>query len=332
MFNFKFTQDPNDIRIALNVIFDGVAALILIPIVHFALGFTEVPVRILTFGILMLAVGAIVYYAVNRQIPAPEPPVVETEDAEVVVDNIQKTIKIPKMPEYPPTGGPDSAIRYRDNRHAIVLTPYVLLAACVAFMAIKMLSGEVSVQAANGLLLLIELLCVALIVFDRRHDGRVVTVLVILLFVATIIFVWTSREQINIYYGQLVLVAAVVTLKWYLWSRTWIVASKKLILYVIKPPVTSFAPSIEIRAASAPNITQSLLDTALNTCTVHLDTSSNENGRFKAVRFVKRPDEIRPLFGQPTSTEFKKSIREAKLQRKVLKTKRRQERKDNKMH
>lgn len=329
---FKLTQDPNDIRIALNVIGDSIAALVLIPIVNVAFGFTEVPVRVLAFGIIMLAIAALLYYVVDHQIPAPERPVIETEEADIMIGETEATVKIPKMPEYPPKNGPESAILYKLTRQPIVLTPYVLLVVTALVLTVLLLTGKLSVQAVNGIFLFLEIVCLVLILFDRRHDilvkERVYTVLMCLLFVVAMFFVWTSQQQINVYFGQLALITAIVVAKFYLWGRTSIVATKKVMLYMIRTPLGNIAPSIEIRAASAPNITQSLLDILLDTCTVHLDTSAEENGRFKSLRWVRKPDEIRPLFGQPTSAELKRNERDAKLRAKALKERRKQLRRD----
>lgn len=328
MFKFKLPDDPNDIRIALNVIGDGVAALALFPIVDIAFRFTEVPVRVVAFVIIMIGVAALLYFVVDQKIPVPERPVIETEEADMLISETEATVTVPKMPSYPPSVGPESAIRYRLPRHGIVLTPYVLLAVTFVGSTVMLLLGNMSVQAVNGTLLFLEIACILLILFDRRHDGRVFTVFVCALFVAAIVFVWTSQQQINVYFGQLSLVAIVVTVKFYLWQRTRVAASRKVMLYMIVTPFSSFAPSIEIKAASAPNITQTPLDMILNTCTIHLDTSAIENGRYKSLRFVKYPDEIRPLFGQPTSSELKKNARDAKLRAKALKEKRKEKRKE----
>lgn len=332
MFKFKLTEDPDDIRIALNVICNSIAALALIPIVNAAFGFTEVPVRVVAFVIVMMATAAIVYFVVNRQIPAPERPVIETENEEELPGETEATVKIPKMPDYPPRNAPESAILYRLTRKAIVLTPYVLLATTALGSTVLLLTGTLNVQAVNGIFLFLEIVCIVLILFDRRHDikvlERVYTVLLCLLVAAAILFVWTSQQQINIYFGQLALIVIIVAAKIYLWKRTRVVATKKVLLYMIMTPFGNIAPSIEIRAASAPNITQTLLDIWLDTCTIHLDTSAEENGRFKSLRWVKKPDEVRPLFGQPTSAELKRNERDAKLREKALKEKRKQLRRE----
>jgi len=332
MFKFKLPDNANDIRIALNVIGNGIAALALFPIVDVAFRFTEPPVRVVAFLILMIGVAAILYFVIDRRIPAPERPVIETEEADAMLAEAKTTVKIPKMPEYPPKSGPESAILYRTTRKPVVLTPYILLAVCALGSTILLLTGQLNVQAVNGIFLFLEIVCIVLILFDRRHDTlikeRVYTVLLCILFVLAMFFAWTSKQQINIYFGQLALITISVIAKIYLWKRTTIVATKKVMLYMISTPLGNIAPSIEIRAASAPNITQSPLDILFNTCTIHLDTSSEENGRFKSLRWVRNPDEVRPLFGQPTSTELKRNERDAKLRAKALKSARKERRKE----
>ena len=108
----------------------------------------------------------------------------------------------------------------------------------------------------------------------------------------------------------------IISIVWYIWSRTYLIITNTRAVLSTITPFGNKSPNVLLKEAGKQEVTQNLLDRFLNTCSLTLDTPSDQDDMWNPLRWVRDPEEVRRAIGLPTIAELK-AVRENRPKRKI---------------